>query len=249
MLPTHPFHNSQTYSMSFADATLMIGYSSPEYNAIFVKSTFDTIFGVGFVEQVREIVITPEDRPKYKKFYIYTFDDEHPAMLSITDLINDYKFAAIVYNIQLDPMKGEYVHSFWKVTLAPMWKTFTPYLMIESQMRETDFSIAPWSVEANVAFEPAAPMVRDNEELKGPPKLVRSTNTLPTQEEIERDVVNEEEYWMEYSKTHDPPPLVRSRQDDEDISNDFDDLAAAVAQFGEDYSGCIAPKIPRPPLD
>jgi hypothetical protein len=36
--------------------------------------------------------------------------------------------------------------------------------------------------------------------------------------------------------------------DDEDTANDFEELAKAVAHFGEDYPGCIACKIPKPPL-
>ena len=36
--------------------------------------------------------------------------------------------------------------------------------------------------------------------------------------------------------------------DEEDTANDFEELAQAVAHFGEDYPGCIAKKIPKPPL-
>ena len=36
--------------------------------------------------------------------------------------------------------------------------------------------------------------------------------------------------------------------DEEDTANDFEELAKAVAHFGEDYPGCIACKIPKPPL-
>jgi len=35
--------------------------------------------------------------------------------------------------------------------------------------------------------------------------------------------------------------------DEEDTANDFEELAQAVAHFGEDYPGCIAKKIPKPP--
>jgi hypothetical protein len=202
--------------MSFMDATLVIENASMEHNAIFVKTTFDTIFGAGFIEQVREIVISPVGWPQYKKFYIYTLDDEHPAMKRITDLINYYKFAAIVYKHELEPATMEYVRSHWKVTFAPIWKTFTPYLMNEAQMDEI-VPIEPWSAEAEVAFGPVKtytevdtdeeetlvlppPMVRDN---GGPYKLVRSTN-IPPQAQAKEEV-NDEDYW----KILTPPRLVR----------------------------------------
>jgi len=210
------------------DASLVIESASMEHNALFVKATFDTIFGSGFIEQVREIVISPVGWPQYKKFYIYTLDDEHPAMKRITNLINNYKFAAIVYKHELDPATMEYVRSHWKVILAPIWKTFTPYLMNEAQMDEI-VPIEPWTAEAEVAFGPVKiytevdtddeecnckagsttdeetivlppPMVRDN---GGAYKLVRSTN-VPQEAEVKEEV-NDEDYW----NTRGPPPLVR----------------------------------------
>lgn len=208
------------------DASLMIDNASMEQNSLFVRDTLDTIFGFGFIEQVRQIIISPVGLPQYKKFYIYTIDNEHPAMKRITDLINEYKFAAIVYKHELDPATMEYVRSHWKVTLAPIWKTFTPYLMNEAQMAEI-VPIEPWSAEADAAFGPVKtytevdtdeeeytcqgcqlvlppPMVRDN---GGPYKLVRSINIPPQEAEVKE--VNDDEYWVEYWKTHGPPPLVR----------------------------------------
>ena len=200
----------------------MIDNASLEQNALFVRDTFDTIFGFGFIEQVREIIISPAGLPQYKKFYIYTIDDEHPAMKRITNLINKYKFAAIVYKNELDPATMEYVRSHWKVIHAPIWKTFTPYLMSEAQMDEI-VPIEPWSAEAEVAFGPVKtytevdtdeeeytcacklvlppPMERDN---GGPYKLVRSTN-IPPQEAEAKEEVSDEDYW----KIHGPPRLVR----------------------------------------
>jgi hypothetical protein len=35
--------------------------------------------------------------------------------------------------------------------------------------------------------------------------------------------------------------------DDDDVANDFEELEVAIAKFGEEYSGSIAPKIPKPP--
>lgn len=222
--------------MSFADATFMIGYSRPEYEPDFVKRTFETIFGLGFVYEVREFVVTPLGRPAYKKFYIYTINDDHPASIRLTDLINHYKFAAIAYKHEWDRKTRKVVDRYWKVFHAPVWKTFTPYLMNETQLAKT---IDPWSTEADPAFASARsalaqlaetqlaetqtlelppPMVRDETEHWGRPcKLERSYNDLPAAEDITAEY-NEEE----------------------DVSNDFDELAAAIAEFGEDYPGSIA---------
>ena len=212
--------------MAFMDASLMIDNASMEQNSLFVRDTLDTIFGFGFIEQVRQIIISPVGLPQYKKFYIYTIDNEHPAMKRITDLINEYKFAAIVYKHELNPATMEYEKQYWKVILAPVWKTFTPYLMNESQMAEI-VPIEPWAAEADAAFGPVKtytevdtdeeeytcqgcqlvlppPMVRDN---GGPYKLVRSINIPPQEAEVKE--VNDDEYWVEYWKTHGPPPLVR----------------------------------------
>ena len=216
--------------MSFFDATFMIGYSRPEYEPMYVKRIFDTIFGVGVVEQVREFVITPPDGRTYKKFYIYTFDDSHPACMRLTDLINDYKFAAVVYKNEWDKKSRKVVDRYWKVFFAPVLKTFTPYLMNEGQLAVAFPTIDPWSPEADPAFactlcgetlELPPPMVRDETAHLGRPcKLERSTNAE------EREVTEEEKA---------------------DVSKDFDELAAAIEKYGEDFSGSIAPKIPRPP--
>ena len=213
--------------MSFADATFMIGYSRPEYEPDFVKRTFETIFGLGFVYEVREFVVTPLGRPAYKKFYIYTINDDHPASIRLTDLINHYKFAAIAYKHEWDHKTRQKVDRYWKVYHTDVC-FFTPYLMNETQLAKT---IDPWSPEAEPAFastqlaetqtlELPPPMVRDETEgwtLGQPCKLERSSNDLPAAEDITAEY-NEEE----------------------DVSNDFDELAAAIAEFGEDYPGSIA---------
>ena len=211
--------------MSFADATFMIGYSRPEYEPDFVKRIFDTIFGVGVVDHVREFVVTPLGRPVFKKFYIYTINDDHPACVRLTDLINDYKFAAIAYKHEWDRKTRQKVDRYWKVYHTDVC-FFTPYLMNETQLAKT---IDPWSTEADPAFastqlaqtlEFPPPMVRDETEgwtLGQPCKLERSSNDLPAAEDIT----------AEYNEK-------------EDVSNDFDELAAAIAEFGEDYPGSIA---------
>ena len=221
--------------MSFFDATLMIGYSRPEYTPVFVKQIFDTICGAGVVEQVREFVVTSADRPTYKKFYIYTIDDDHPVIVRIINLINANKFAKVAFKQEWDYKTQQVMDRYWKVFLAPVMKTFIPYLMNE----EISFStIDPWSPEADPAFVDARraltqltetaetlefppPMVRDETEYWGTPcKLVRSTNDLPADEdEVTLEVTAEEAA---------------------DVSKDFDELAAAIAEFGEDYPGSIA---------
>lgn len=215
--------------MSFADATFMIGYSRPEYSTDFVKRIFETIFGLGFVYEVREFVVTPLGRPAFKKFYIYTINDDHPASIRLTDLINANNFAAIAYKHEWDRKTHQKVDRYWKVYHTDVC-FFTPYLMNETQL-----AIDPWSTEADPAFASARcaltqlaetqtlelppPMVRDETEhwtLGQPCKLERSSNDTPAAEDI-----------AEYDEAA-------------DVSNDFDELAAAIAEFGEDYPGSIA---------
>ena len=224
--------NSETLTMSFFDATLMIGYSRPEYNPVFVKQIFDAIFGAGVVEQVREFVVTRPGRPTYKKFYIYTFDDNHPAIVHISKIINANKFAKVAYTPEWDRKTKQVVDRYWKVFFAPVMKSFTPYIM-------NDVAIDPWSPEADPAFAQTQqaetlvfppPMVRDATEGWGQPcKLERSTNEILTDEEDE--ILTDEEAYDEKA----------------DVSKDFDELKSAISEFGEDYPGSIAPKIPRPP--
>jgi len=260
-------------SFSFETATLVIGYSRIEYDTIFVKRTFNLVFGEDFVEDVIEKIFTQQGRPQYKKFYLLA-DPDHPSFKRITDLTDKYKYASIVYKNEWDRATRKYVDRYWKVFPNPARPVFHPYLMTEAQMSEQ--YIAPWSAEADVAFEPPKttythidtedeeesdddteyeefepppPMVRDNGELKGPFKLVRAVNMPPTpvQEKVEEET--DEEYWLK----HGPCKLTRMSnecpldEDEADTAKDFADLAEAVEKFGEDYEGSIAGKIPRPP--
>ena len=123
------------------DASLIIGYSFPEYGTDFVKSTFDAIFGEGFVEYVTEKVFTTAGRPTYKKFYLFIHDQDHPALKQIKDIIAKNKFAKIGYKNELDRKTRKYVDRYWKVFDTPIRPVFKPYL------------IEPWSPEADAAFE------------------------------------------------------------------------------------------------
>jgi hypothetical protein len=269
--------------MSFANAKLIIGYSRAEYDPEFVKRTFNTIFGEDFVGDVIEKVFTPTGRPPYKKFYISINDHEDPGLKRITELIDEYKFATIVYKNEWDRTAREYVDRYWKVYAAPTRPVFQPYLMTKEQM-DGHVAIEPWSVAADPAFETPKkmyvhvdtesecedddaeyqcdcppcrlnfpdfppPMVRDN---GGPFPLVRSVNSPPEPVQDKEEEETDEEYWLK----HGPCKLARmdneclsveTDDDEEDTAKDFDELAAAIAQFGEDYPGSIAPKIPPPP--
>lgn len=235
--------------MSFFDATLMIGYSRPEYNPFYVKHIFDTICGTGVVEQVREFVVTSAYRPTYKKFYIYTYDDSHPSIVRIINIINANKFAKVAFKQEWDYKTQQVMDRYWKVFLAPVMKTFIPYIMDETISFST---IDPWSPEADPAFVDARraltrlaetaeppefppPMVRDETEYWGTPsKLVRSTNDLPADEDIADEVT------LEVTAEYDEAA---------DVSKDFDELASAIAEFGDDYPGSIARPMVRQDSD
>ena len=126
--------------MAISDATLFIGYSFPEYSPVFVKCTFDAIFGEGFVEYVTEKVFTSRGRPTYKKFYLFIHDQDHPALKKIKDIIAKNKFAKIGYKNEWDRETCKYVDRYWKVFDTPNRPVFKPYL------------IEPWSAEADAAF-------------------------------------------------------------------------------------------------
>ena len=251
--PTYS-QNSETLTMSFFDATLMIGYSRPEYNPVFVKHVFDTIFGAGVVEQVREFVVTSADRPTYKRFYIYTFDDYHPAIVRIINLIDTKKFAKVAFKQEWDYKTQQAVDRYWKVFRAPVMKLFIPYLMNEEPAIASS-TIDPWSPEADPAFADARcaltqlaetqfaetqrtlefppPMVRDETENWGTPcKLERSTNDPPADEDTA-----DEEY---EENVNDATVYEVTAEEAADVSKDFDELASAIAEFGEDYPGSIA---------
>ncbi len=275
--------------MSFADASFVIHYSRPEYDSTFVKQTLETIFGLGFIEQVREIIITPTSgAPMFKKFYIYTIDDSHPALMRIGDLIYDYKFAAVVYKYEYDRKTRKYVDRYWKVTHAPQWKTFTPYLMNEEQMAKIapvepwSGSIEPWAPEADAAFgavkeevdtddeaefvcncppcrlgkttvptitydtesddELPPLMERDNEEPKGPYKMVRAVNSPPEPEDKPNEATLSAEYWSDYWKMQGPAPLVRSTNDP------IKHIEPIKVEAESEFQECIDPKFAAPPL-
>ncbi len=286
MNPQTPSQLSNNLKMSLADATLIIGYSFPEYDPVYVKRTFDAIFGEGFVEYVTEKVFTSTGRPTYKKFYLFVHDQDHPALKQIKAIIAKNKFAKIGYKEEWDRETRKYVDRYWKVFDTPNRPVFKPYLM--------NATIDPWSPEADAAFrwqqigkecrcpscfiedlETAMPrittgeedkdteaaiaecrpptMKRDNDEPKGPYKMVRAVNMAATQTEDQAEDPKDDTYWEEYWKLQGPPPLVRQTnkmaptEDEYDTAKDFADLEAAVEKYGEDYPGSIAPKIPKPP--
>lgn len=261
-------------SFSFENATLVICYSRIEYDTIYVKRTFNIVFGDEFVEDVIEKVFTPEGRPPYKKFYLLA-DPDHASFKRITDLTDKYKYASLVYKNEWDRATRKYVDRYWKVFPAPTRPAFYPYLMTEAQMSEN--YIAPWSAEAEVAFEPPKttythidtedeasdddteyeefepppPMVRDN---GGPFPLVRSVNSPPSpvQYKPEEEEESDEDYWLKHgpckiTRMSNECPSIESEEDAADTAKDFDDLEKAISLFGEDYEGSIAGKIPRPP--
>ena len=241
--------------MSLADATLIIGFSRPEYDPIFVKRTFDTIFGEGFVEYVTEEVFVIPGRPKFKKFYLFV-DQDHPALKRITDLIATYKFASIVYKKEWDRATRKYVDRYWKVYDTPKRPVFTPYLMTEEQM---SVQIEPWSPEADAAFRwqqigkdcECTSCLREQSidieacRPKGPYKMVRAVNMAATQTEAVDYQEHDAAYWSEYWKLEGPPKLVRQTNkmapDEYDTAQDFADLEAAVEEYpssgSEDWDG------------
>jgi len=222
-------------SFSFETATLVIGYSRIEYDTIFVKRTFNIVFGDEFVEDVIEKIFTPAGRPPYKKFYLLA-DRDHPSFKRITDLTDKYKYASIVYKNEWERATLKYVDRYWKVFPNPPRPVFHPYLMTEAQMSE--HTIAPWSPEADEAFDAPKPTYthidteseheyeddeddyeEDDESYEdeaivlpppmvrdnGPFPLVRSVNMPPEPLQAKPDEESDDEYW----RKHGPCKLAR----------------------------------------
>jgi hypothetical protein len=153
--------------MSITDANLMIEHSSAECDPDYVKSKFDQIFGPEFVIDVIEEVITADT----KNFYLIV-DQDHPALMRLTDLIHENKFAAVVYKKEWNKTTRKYTEVYWKVFAH--YPVFTPYLANEEQFAE---------------MFPEPMLIRcDSLELPGPSMLERSTNepridSLPRPEE------------------------------------------------------------------
>jgi len=152
--------------MSIADATLIIEHSSAECEADYVMSKFDQIFGPGFVVDVIEEVITAEA----KKFYLIV-DEDHPALMRITDLIHDNTFAAIVYKKEWDRTTRTYRQVYWKV--VQQYNAFTPYLMNEEQLAELRLPPPSKLERSTNQAAPCTPNTRD-EEICAPTPMVRS---------------------------------------------------------------------------
>lgn len=144
--------------MSITDANLVIEHSGAECDPDYVKSKFDQIFGPDFVLEVIEEVITADT----KKFYLLV-DQDHPALMRITDLIHENTFAAVIYKKEWDSTTRKYTEVHWKVFAHN--PVFTPYLANEEQFAEMFLQLPP-------------PIVRDTW-TPGPCKLVRSTNEMP----------------------------------------------------------------------
>lgn len=145
----------------------MIEHSSAECDPDYVKSKFDQIFGPDFVVEVIEEVIAAD----IKNFYLIV-DQDHPALMRMSDLIHENKFAAVVYKKEWNKTTRKYTDVYWKVFAH--YPVFTPYLANEEQFAE---------------MFPQPMLVRcDSLEMPGPSMLERSTNepridSLPRPEE------------------------------------------------------------------
>ena len=122
--------------MSITDANLVIEHSGAECDPDYVKSKFDQIFGPDFVVEVIEEVITADT----KKFYLIV-DQDHPALMRITDLIHENTFAAVVYKKEWDSTTRKYTEVHWKVFAHN--PVFTPYLANEEQFAEMFLQLPP----------------------------------------------------------------------------------------------------------
>lgn len=205
-----------------ATTYLYISYARMSCDKSLVKKTFAAILGDDYIKNINEQ--TKIDKIGVnRKTFIIRFKNNSPGLQEMLDIIDHKGFVQIAYDIEWNRKSRKYIERYWKVYLyVPFVKAgFKPHIM------NTEDTPLPTSV----VFKP-----EDD---------VSTIDSMPPLEET-----------CEFSVIGcncKPAPLVRSTavtpidDDNEDTAKDFDELAAAVAHYGEDYPGCIARKFPMPP--
>lgn len=209
-----------------ATTYLYISYARMSCDKSLVKKTFAAILGDDYIKNINEQ--TKIDKIGVnRKTFIIRFKNNSPGLQDMLDIIDHKGFVQIAYDIEWNRKERKYIERYWKVYLyVPFVKAeFQPHIMNTEDTRLTELS-------PSAVFKP-------EEESES------STDSMPPLEET-----------CEFSVIGcncKPAPLVRSTavtpidDDKEDTAKDFDDLAAAIAHYGEDYPGCIDQKFPKPP--
>jgi hypothetical protein len=229
----HRFSNISTSTqpqlqqhLKMATTYLYISYARMSCDKSLVKKTFESILGDDYIKNINEQTKI-DTFGVNRKTFIIRFKNNSPGLQEMLDIIDHKGFVQIAYDIEWNRKSRKYIERYWKVYLyVPFVKSeFKPHIMKTEDMQLTELS-------PSAVFKP--------EEESG-----SSTDSIPPLEETTK--------FYCIGCNCKPAPLVRSTavtpidDDKEDTAKDFDELAAAIAHYGEDYPGCIAQKFPTPP--
>jgi hypothetical protein len=208
--------------------TLYIGYARAECDKSLVRSTFEALLGLDYITNIYEKIKT-NTRDKHKTFLI-TFMNEHVSGLKdIIDRITSEKFVKLTYKQDWNWKTRKYEERYWKVFIPYSPPAFKPRIMeadvslkLEDEMPELEESIPNFGEYSYVRpYEENDSVHRANPAYLGKDMPFVGTSGR---------------FWGLPDST-----------DDDDTAKDFEELEVAIAKFGEDYPGSIAPKIPKPP--
>jgi hypothetical protein len=205
-----------------ATTYLYISYARMSCDKSLVKKTFASILGDDYIKNINEQTKI-DTFGVNRKTFIIRFKNNSPGLQDMLNIIEHKGFVQIAYDIEWNRKTRKYIERYWKVYL------YVPFVKAEFKPHIMNTEDNPLS--SSVVFKP-----EDD---------VSTLDSMPPLEET-----------CEFSVIGcncKPAPLVRSTavtpidDDNEDTAKDFEELAAAVAHYGEDYPGCIARKFPTPP--
>ena len=205
--------------------TLYIGYARAECDKSLVRSTFEALLGLDYITNIYEKTKT-NTRDKHKTFLITFINEFTPGLKDIIDRITREKFVKLTYKQDWNWKTRKFVERYWKVFIPYSTPAFKPRIMeAEVEMPELAESVPNFGEYSYVGpYKEDVSVHRANPSSYGP----IHKSMLPF-------VGASGRIWGYES------------DDDDEIANDFEELETAIAKFGEDYPGSIAPKIPKPP--
>ena len=219
--------------------TLYIGYARAECDKSLVRSTFESLLGADYITKIYETTKT-NTRDKHKTFLITFINEFTPGLKYIIDRITREKFVKLTYKQDWNWKTRKFVERYWKVFIPHSPPAFKPRIM-----------------EAEVSVQSEVEMPELGESI---PNFGEYSYVRPYKEDdsvqrtrpayLGKDPVTGADL---YKKSMLPFVGASGRiwgyesDDDDEIANDFEELEVAIAKFGEDFEGSIAPKIPPAP--
>ena len=218
--------------------TLYISYARPYCEKPLVKSTFESILGADYITNIYEKNRTNKFG-KYKTFLIIFLNECVPGLEDIIKRITCEQFIKLVYKQDWDWKKRKFVERYWKVFIP-----YTPIAEFKPRIMDAEDEM-PDLEEEPLTYPPN--FFGENSQVSRPSR--RSDFLLGNPAYFGRDPATGADL---YKKTMLPFIGASGRvwgcdPDDDDTDKDFAELESAIAKYGEDFAGSIAPKIPPAP--